>query len=397
MLYFDWKYYINKYEDLRRAGINNYNAALSHWQNFGIKEHRICNKIFEKFDWKNYLSIHPNLKTKHNVLLFYYKNVCLKKPVNTNSNVCLEPINSDLNLVLLDKIKKLKLDYKHFNIDDSFKLDMININTSLKLQPIKKILSNSITNTNKNIYTNDKDVKIIICSCVYKRLQLSKFCINEWLKLDVYKVIVAYSFDEDYDNLKDLLDLYSNKLVLVKYPNLPLSNKWNHSVYSAKQFNPDAIMIMGSDDIFMESYLNKVKYYINRRIDYISNTKWANIWYFSNKIIISTERYINRYSQDGLGSGRVISSSVLKKINWNLYLFDKPINKCLDMNSFNKISKYILSSVFDIDNWSILLLKIAGDNTAITLKGDLTDYILKIYRTNNYIKSVDDIYYLNYC
>jgi hypothetical protein len=383
MDYFNWEYYVNTYADLRKAGINNKVAALQHWVNHGLKEKRRCNKIFENFNWEDYLSKHPELKTKHNVLLFYYKDLCLKK-------------SNDFNEVLLDKIKKLKLDYKHFNINNLFQTNLININTSLKLQPIKNILSNPIIKQSKNIYTNDKDVKIIICSCVYKRLELSKFCINEWLKLDVYKVIIAYSFDEDYENLKDLVNLYSDKLVLVKYPNLPLSNKWNQSVYSAKQFNPDAVMIMGSDDIFIESYLNKVKYYINRRIEYISNTNWANLWYFADKIMISTERYIKRATEDGLGSGRVINSSILNKINWNLYLFDTPINKCLDMNSFNKISKYISSNIFNIDNYSIFLLKVAGDNTAITVKGELSEYIQRVYRTNNFIKTVDNIHYLNY-
>jgi ribosome modulation factor len=36
-----------------------------------------------------------------------------------------------------------------------------------------------------------------------------------------------------------------------------------------------------------DSYLTKVKYNINRGIDYISNSKWLNCWYFNNKIIIS--------------------------------------------------------------------------------------------------------------
>ncbi len=387
MIYFDWIYYTNKYGDLRNAGINNYNSALNHWQTFGIKENRICNKIFEKFNWKEYK--YPHLKNKNDILLAYYNEMC-----KTTSVVNNKPKPKSKNTILLDKIKLLNLNNQNFNIKQP--LNLSTLNTSLNLHPTINLISNPIFKQIKDYkHSSNEDVKIIICSCVYKRFELSKFCISEWLKLNVYKVIIAYSFDEDYDNLHSLCEK-DNRLVLVKYPNLPLSNKWNHSVYTAKQFNPDAIMIMGSDDIFTNSYLTKVKYYINRGIDYISNTNWANVWYFSNKIMIATERYISRATSDGLGSGRVINANILSKVNWNLYLFEKPINKCLDANSYNKISKYIISKVFDIDGFAILLLKLAGDNTAITVKENLTGYIQKVYRTNNFIKTVDNVYYLEY-
>ncbi len=382
MLYFDWNYYINRYADLRKAGINNNTSALNHWINFGIKESRICNKIFENFDWKDYLSKHPEFKNKNDVLLNYFKENC-KISIKINKE----------DTLLLDKIKQMTLNYNYFNVTQE--LNQLNfINTSLPIQPKMKLSSN-ISNK-KQKYQDINNVKIIICSCVYKRFELSKFCINEWLKLNVYKVIIAYSFDEDFDNLKDIISKYNDRLVLVKFPNLPLSDKWNHSVYTAKQYKPDAIMIIGSDDIFTNSYLNKVKYHINQGTDYISNNNWANIWYFSNKVLISTERYIHRSYNDGIGSGRVINSSILNKIDWNLYKFDKPINKRLDCNSYNKIHNFIISKIYDIDDIAILLLKLAGDDVAITVKDNLIEYIEKSYRTNSFNKTIDNVYCLNY-
>lgn len=38
---FNWIFYINKYPDLKRNGINNESKALIHWKKFGIKEGRI--------------------------------------------------------------------------------------------------------------------------------------------------------------------------------------------------------------------------------------------------------------------------------------------------------------------------------------------------------------------
>jgi len=46
-IYFDWKYYINLYPELRENGINTYETAFNHWRTYGKKENRICNTLFE--------------------------------------------------------------------------------------------------------------------------------------------------------------------------------------------------------------------------------------------------------------------------------------------------------------------------------------------------------------
>jgi hypothetical protein len=38
---FDWKYYLDKYSDLRKNGVHTENQALNHWKKFGAKEGRI--------------------------------------------------------------------------------------------------------------------------------------------------------------------------------------------------------------------------------------------------------------------------------------------------------------------------------------------------------------------
>ena len=40
---FNWKFYINKYLDLQKAGINTQQKAYRHWILYGKKEGRICN------------------------------------------------------------------------------------------------------------------------------------------------------------------------------------------------------------------------------------------------------------------------------------------------------------------------------------------------------------------
>ena len=52
---FDWKFYVNKYEDLKH--INNEQLAMYHWDNYGKSEGRISNN----FNWTNYLLVNPDL------------------------------------------------------------------------------------------------------------------------------------------------------------------------------------------------------------------------------------------------------------------------------------------------------------------------------------------------
>jgi hypothetical protein len=392
--YFDWNYYINRYKDLQKANINTYEKAVKHWKSFGINETRVCHKMFENFNWVLY-SRENNIKTKNECLIHYYNKMIKENPSLKviKLNIIPSPINynSIYNKLLNSSIYVSKNLTNIFKINNVLDTTKIKINTNLPL--VNTVLTKGNNKLSELKYTSNNDIKLIICTCIYKRYELTKFCITQWLLSPLYKVIVVYSYDEDYNNLKDIND---DRLVLLKYENLPLSNKWNFSVVSAKKYNPDAVMIMGSDDVFTDTYINKIKYYMNRKVDYISNNIWLNCWYFNNKVVISSEKYINRIINDGLGSGRVYSSQVLNCINWNLYLFTKPINKKLDGTSFTKISKFIKSSVFDIDNYSIVLLKIASDKTAITIKCDLVAYINNSYRTSNYNKTMDNINIIDY-
>ena len=45
---FDWRYYINKYPDLKSQGINNKIKALDHYKKLGKNEKRFPNILHEK-------------------------------------------------------------------------------------------------------------------------------------------------------------------------------------------------------------------------------------------------------------------------------------------------------------------------------------------------------------
>ena len=61
---FDWEFYVNKYEDLRNAGINTKEKAWKHWNDHGSNEGRICIGIIDDFDFKYYYKFN-NESIKH--------------------------------------------------------------------------------------------------------------------------------------------------------------------------------------------------------------------------------------------------------------------------------------------------------------------------------------------
>lgn len=74
---FDWKYYINKYPDLKKHGINRWDKAMNHYLNQGLKEGRVGtpDKLeFTDFDQEYYKTEnHLNLNSKAAALEHYQK------------------------------------------------------------------------------------------------------------------------------------------------------------------------------------------------------------------------------------------------------------------------------------------------------------------------------------
>ncbi len=304
----------------------------------------------------------------------------------------LEKFTNDFNIKLPNDY--IKLFNKNIITNTNIEQEIIenSIEKSKENAPIKYIVKDT-GKLEKQKYSSDSMVKLIICTCIYKRHELTRFCIMDWLKSDIYKIIVVYSYDDDYDNIKDIND---SRLVLLKYDNMPLSNKWNYSVRSARRYNPDCIMIMGSDDIFINTYITKAKYYINRGIEYISNSSWLNVGYYNNKIIISSGRYNKRALDDGIGSARIYSCDILKKINFNLYLFEKPLNRILDYNSYRKVNKFITKKRYNIIKNSLILLKNPDDDIAITVKSDYLNYLNLVYKSAETVSTIDKIIIYDY-
>jgi len=220
---------------------------------------------------------------------------------------------------------------------------------------------------------NIKPSKIVCVIAAHRRLNLLNFVLWYLNKLDFYKIIAVYSRNDE----RRIIEKYKHKTVAVHNPNIPVSKKWQKGIKKSKEFSPDGVMILGSDDIITPGYLALVKNNIYSGVDYISN----NIWY--NTFITESNYYVGEFSYlkqrpDGLGSGRVYSKYVLNKLNWNLYNFNK--NKALDKTSYNLARKYIKNKI---------ILNKSHKMNVILLK--TTDYQKSISVKNNFFKWVNEV------
>lgn len=289
-------------------------------------------------------------------------------------------------------IKKLMLNNLSIRIDKDYINDIIysftNLSNIYKFKDIynKHIDSTNLNNINKfnNIISNSNeynDINIIACICIHNRNDITKLTMDYLKTIDFYKIIICYSNIADYNNLKDFHS--NNKFHFVCHNNRPLSLKWNKCVQSAQQFNPDAVMILGDDDIILDKYLTICKYYIKNGYDYLSNNKWSNM--ILNLGIISHNEY-SKTRSDGIGAGRVISKNILNKYDYNIYNFN--LNKNLDGNSFN-IYKKSIKKKHHFNNYFVYCYSITNQRKGITINGSYLDFLFgndRTWKTTNIYK-----------
>lgn len=107
---FNWKYYINKYDDLKKANINTKVKAWEHWIKFGEKELRSCNpnnNIVNKGQWGCLYShikiLEDAIKQNYESILILEDDIILTRDIENKIDKLNEfiNINSNWNIIYL--------------------------------------------------------------------------------------------------------------------------------------------------------------------------------------------------------------------------------------------------------------------------------------------------------
>jgi len=183
---------------------------------------------------------------------------------------------------------------------------------------------------------------LVFIISIYKRPELTKIVLDYYRKLNKiypFKIVIAGSEGESSKKLAKGFDY-------IEVPNFPLTDKNNFMMQRAKVHNPDAVVLLGSDDFICE---NVIKYYYS-----LIEAKETEVVGFYDLYFYSTQHeYLSHYDcgEKSFGAGRYFPKSVLELINYKGWKGD--LNKGLDGNNMRILEqrgvKHRVVELADID------------------------------------------------
>lgn len=157
-------------------------------------------------------------------------------------------------------------------------------------------------------------MKIAIVTTLHGRPNLTRIVLDYYRRMaahDKNMVLVAVgSSQEDGDLAREARWNYG------ACANSPLSQKHNFLFRSARQHNPDAIVLIGSDDLI---HPNLIKYYRERLTpasEFLLGLQ--DLWFFSCKTgkMIRHKGFIGRNAPLPIGCGRIFTRALLNRLDW---------------------------------------------------------------------------------
>ena len=208
---------------------------------------------------------------------------------------------------------------------------------------------------------NKKKMKLVILTCVWKRPRLTEIVLSYYSRLR--------------EEMKDFLDL---ELVAVgsegkrskdiceacgfhyhEHENQPMSEKWQYGLKMTQELDPDAVIIMGSDDLItreiLEFYVEKIKqghllvgikdFYI-----YESNLRKLAYWRGYGKLNDAHRM------DETIGLGRCLTRPLLDKIDFQIW-GGLNLNRNLDGAMTNRLKEI---GIFPVAEEDALIVDVDG-------------------------------------
>lgn len=193
-----------------------------------------------------------------------------------------------------------------------------------------------MTDSMDDLGTAKAPFRVIACLPVHGRLPLLKLTIERLYRVNgCYKVICAG------DGLEEKKLCESLGAVWVPHQNQPLGAKWNAAFMKAKEFNPDAVVYVGSSDWLVSSWFSimepiiKEKHFVGPAGCYfldIGEERRA-VWWAGYK----TSRFHQNRADETIGIGRMLSRELMDKIGWKP--FDDTFDNSLDRSMKERCRK----------------------------------------------------------
>lgn len=165
--------------------------------------------------------------------------------------------------------------------------------------------------------------RLVLLTCVYQRAHLT--------------AVVLAAYQRIQRNLAGVVDLHllavgsegiaSQSLCeqfgfdYLEHRNSPLSDKWNAGILATRAYDPDGVIIVGSDDLVSENLFRVYGEKLTEGLDffglrdlYFYNAISQRLGYWSGYGTASPDRM-----DEPIGCGRCYSRSLLRATDWNLW------------------------------------------------------------------------------
>ena len=193
-------------------------------------------------------------------------------------------------------------------------------------------------------------MKPTVLIATHKRIQITEFNIETLMQQTVVpKVVLVVSDMDEYHLFKNN---YPDVFVC-RHPNQPLGGKWNYGVQIARTLGADPLVILGSDDILGENYIENCTKLTTDGNHFIGLQRWF--------IHHKGKAYLCDYLANlPLGGGRCHSAAMLDKLDWKIFEIQK--NRHLDDYGFDRVrgSELKMKWVRDVEKEGLLIHAIKG-------------------------------------
>ena len=122
----------------------------------------------------------------------------------------------------------------------------------------------------------------------------------------------------------------------VEAPNYPLTNKWNAASSACQNKNPDAVMIVGSDDFVSDSYVLAAA----KAMATCNLFGLTDLWFFDSTPPVRLgywPGYKGEREGEPIGAGRIFRKDLLDAVDWKLWDPLSPLNSGLDRQSLERV------------------------------------------------------------
>ena len=158
-------------------------------------------------------------------------------------------------------------------------------------------------------------MKIVSLTVTHNRNEITKDTLLQLTKLRLEGAVLVGTTASDSRAAERIGAVYA------QYHNHPLGAKWQVGLYKVREFNPDAVLICGSDDWLTSNWCSVCAPYVKKGYDLVGKTICYMCRARPDKPL-KLVRFAYTHPEPPIGAGRLISRNILDKLNWQLFPID---------------------------------------------------------------------------